>query len=41
MLLEKINTPSDLKNLSVREMEQLADEIRHFMLDVISERGGH
>ncbi len=41
MLLEKINYPSDLKNLSVQEMEQLAGEIRHFMLDVISERGGH
>lgn len=41
MLLEKINYPSDLKKLSVKEMEQLAEEIRHFMLDVISERGGH
>ncbi|HPJ35794.1 MAG TPA: 1-deoxy-D-xylulose-5-phosphate synthase [Spirochaetota bacterium] len=41
MLLENINTPSDLKKLSVQEMEQLAEEIRHFMLDVISERGGH
>jgi 1-deoxy-D-xylulose-5-phosphate synthase len=41
MLLEKINYPSDLKKLSVKEMTELADEIRHFMLDVISERGGH
>ncbi|HOP31376.1 MAG TPA: 1-deoxy-D-xylulose-5-phosphate synthase [Spirochaetota bacterium] len=41
MLLDNINYPSDLKKLSVKEMEQLAGEIRHFMLDVISERGGH
>jgi len=41
MLLDKINFPSDLKNLSFSEMEQLASEIRCYMLDVISERGGH
>jgi len=41
MLLDKINSPEDLKNLSVKEMGELAEEIRHFMLDVISERGGH
>jgi 1-deoxy-D-xylulose-5-phosphate synthase len=41
MLLNKINYPSDLKKLSVKEMGELAEEIRQFMLDVISERGGH
>lgn len=41
MHLDKINYPSDLKNLSVKEMGELAEEIRQFMLDVISERGGH
>jgi 1-deoxy-D-xylulose-5-phosphate synthase len=41
MLLDKINYPEDLKNLSVKEMGELADEVRQFMLDVISERGGH
>ncbi len=41
MFLEKINEPSDIKKLSVKEMEELACEVRHFMLDVISERGGH
>jgi 1-deoxy-D-xylulose-5-phosphate synthase len=41
MLLDKINSPEDLKKLSVKEMGELADEVRQFMLDVISERGGH
>ena len=41
MLLDNINLPSDLKKLTIPEMEQLSGELRQFMLDVISERGGH
>jgi len=41
MILDKINFPSDLKKLSMQEMNTLADEIRCYMLDIISERGGH
>lgn len=40
-LLKRINSPSDLKNLSNEEMNRLADELRCYMLDVISESGGH
>lgn len=40
-LLNKINYPSDLKKLSVDEMNRLAGELRCYMLDVISESGGH
>ncbi len=40
-LLDNINSPSDLKKLTIEEMNQLADEVRCYMLDVISERGGH
>lgn len=41
MILDNINFPSDLKKLSVDEMNSLAEEVRCYMLDVISERGGH
>jgi 1-deoxy-D-xylulose-5-phosphate synthase len=39
--LEKINSPADLKGLSVAELEQLAGEIRQFILNSVSKTGGH
>jgi 1-deoxy-D-xylulose-5-phosphate synthase len=39
--LEKINDPSDLKKLNIKELGILADEIRAFMLDILSKKGGH
>ncbi len=39
--LDKINGPADLKKLSVAELEELAEEIRQFMLHSISKTGGH
>ncbi|MDO9536263.1 MAG: 1-deoxy-D-xylulose-5-phosphate synthase [Bacillota bacterium] len=39
--LEKINEPADLKQMKLKELEQLAAEIRNLMIDVISKRGGH
>lgn len=41
MLLNKINEPADLKGLSFTEMEQLAEEIRHFLIEKLSVTGGH
>jgi 1-deoxy-D-xylulose-5-phosphate synthase len=40
-ILSTINSPSDIKKLSITEMNTLAEEIRSYMLDVISENGGH
>jgi len=40
-LLEKINSPADLKKLPVAQLEPLAEEIRQFMLQSISKTGGH
>ena len=40
-LLDKINTPSDLKKLNNHELKLLADDIRAFILEVISQTGGH
>ena len=40
-LLEKINGPADLDNLSVGELTQLAEEIREFITHSVSQTGGH
>ncbi|MDO5397671.1 MAG: 1-deoxy-D-xylulose-5-phosphate synthase [bacterium] len=40
-LLESINSPKDLKQLSFRELEQLCSEIRSFLIDNVSKTGGH
>ena len=41
MILEKINKPNDIKQLSPIEYNQLADEIRGFLIEKISKTGGH
>ncbi|RKX17651.1 MAG: 1-deoxy-D-xylulose-5-phosphate synthase, partial [Candidatus Zixiibacteriota bacterium] len=40
-LLANINTPHDLKKLSVDELPVLASEIREFIINIISKNGGH
>lgn len=41
MLLEKINNPQDLKTLPIPQLSTLAQEIRHEIIKVVSEKGGH
>jgi len=41
MLLEKINTPADLKKLTPEQLPLLAEEVRKFLLDTVSKTGGH
>ncbi len=40
-MLEKINTPEDLKKLTIEEKKKLAEEIRKYILEIVSENGGH
>ncbi len=40
-LLEKIDSPKDIKKLSLKELYQLAQEIREYIVDVVSKNGGH
>ena len=40
-MLEKINSPEDVKKLNIEEKKQLAEEIRKYILEVVSENGGH
>ena len=41
MILEKIKEANDVKKLSLSECEQLAQEIRDFLIQSLSETGGH
>jgi 1-deoxy-D-xylulose-5-phosphate synthase len=40
-LLEKINSPADLKKISRDDLPELAEEIRKVIVDVVSKTGGH
>lgn len=40
-LLDKIKSPDDLKKLDTGELTQLCHEIREFLIDSVSETGGH
>ena len=40
-LLDKINYPSDLRQLKKNQLEQVVGELRSELIDVVSETGGH
>lgn len=40
-MLEKINSAEDIKKLNIEEQKKLAEEIRKYILEVVSENGGH
>ncbi len=40
-ILETIASPSDIKSLNMSELKQLANELRQYIIDVVSETGGH
>ena len=40
-MLEKINNVEDLKKLNIKEKEELASDIRKYIVDIVSETGGH
>ena len=41
MVLDKIQRPNDVKELKEQELPVLADEIRQFIIDKVSDNGGH
>ena len=41
MILDKVNTNSDIKQLSANEMNSLADEIRELIIKKVNTTGGH
>ena len=41
MLLENINTPAELKALTIEQLPALCDEVRDYLLQSVSDSGGH
>ena len=41
LLLNEINSPDDLKKLSREQLHQVCDELRQYIIDVVSVYGGH
>ena len=41
MILDNINMPGDIKKIDPSLYDELADEIRHFLIEKISKTGGH
>lgn len=40
-LLAKVDTPADLRQLSERDLPQLADELRRYVIQSVAQTGGH
>ncbi|ACX52500.1 deoxyxylulose-5-phosphate synthase [Ammonifex degensii KC4] len=40
-MLARVNTPEDLKALSLAELEELAAELREFIINTVAHTGGH
>ena len=40
-MIEKINSAEDVKKLNIEEQKQLAEEIRKYILEIVSKNGGH
>src|SRR3990170_5215147 len=40
-LLKTIDSPADLKKLPREKLHQVCDELRQYIIDVVSQKGGH
>src|SRR5438067_11307351 len=40
-LLQEINSPADLRRLDIDQLQEVADEIREYILETMSRVGGH
>ena len=40
-LLSKIDLPQDLKKLKKSQLPQVCDELRQFIVEIVSQKGGH
>lgn len=40
-ILDRVNSPKDIKKLSVKELEELCSDIRRLLVETVSKTGGH
>src|SRR5436190_4532310 len=41
MVLDSVSSPADLRRLSYTELDELAEEIREFIVEAVTSHGGH
>ena len=41
MLLDSLNSVEDLRKMKVEDLSSLSDQVRRYMIDVVSKNGGH
>ncbi|GIV28161.1 MAG: hypothetical protein KatS3mg027_1975 [Bacteroidia bacterium] len=39
--LKKINSPDDLKKFDINDLPEISKELRNYIIDVVSVKGGH
>ena len=40
-LLKRVNNPSDLKKIDSKNLPNFCDELRDYIVEVVSKKGGH
>ena len=40
-LLKKINSPADLRKFEKNQLNQIVEELRKYIIDIVSDTGGH
>lgn len=40
-VLDRVNIPADIKNFTTAELKALCDDVRRYLIDVVSQIGGH
>ena len=40
-ILKKINSPADLRKLKKSQLPDLSEQLRQYIIDIVSEKGGH
>ena len=39
--LDKVNYPSDLRTLSINDLDKVSEELRYYLIETVSQCGGH
>jgi 1-deoxy-D-xylulose-5-phosphate synthase len=39
--LDRVNVPADMRGMTVQELKGLADDVRQYLIEVVSQTGGH
>ena len=40
-LLQQVNNPAELRQLNINQLKQFCAELRQYIIDIVSEKGGH